>query len=99
MKKKEVIKILEDNKITNVVPPREKMICPNCKGNGFTKHTFEAEESTVQCKACHSEGEIPEDRFVHQTYTETDRQGNESTTNYVGPLLDAELFTDLVIVV
>ena len=53
----------------------------------------------MQCKASHSEGEIPEDKFVHQTYTETDRQGKESTTHYVGPLLNAELFTDLVIVV
>jgi len=43
--------------------------------------------------------EIPEDKFVHQTYTQKDGKGKESTTNYVGPLLDAELFTDLVIVV
>jgi hypothetical protein len=56
-------------------------------------------EQVVQCKACHSEGEIPEDKFVHQTYTQKDGKGKESTTNYVGPLLDAELFTDLVIVV
>ena len=76
-----------------------KMICPNCNGNGFTKHTFEAEESTVQCKACHSEGEIPQDRFVHQTYTQKDGKGNESTTHYVGPLLAADLFTDVRIIV
>jgi hypothetical protein len=56
-------------------------------------------EQVVQCKACHSEGEIPEDKFVHQTYTQKDGKGKESTANYVGPLLDAELFTDLVIVV
>jgi hypothetical protein len=56
-------------------------------------------EQVVQCKACHSEGEIPEDKFVHQTYTQKDGKGKESTANYVGPLLDAELFTDLTIVV
>jgi len=99
MKKKEVIKILEDNKITNVVPSEKKKICPNCKGNGFTKHSWEAVDQVVQCKACHSEGEIPEERFVHQTYTQKDGKGKESTTNYVGPLLDADLFTDLRIVV
>ena len=76
-----------------------KKICPNCKGNGFTKHSWESVEQVVQCKACHSEGEIPEDKFVHQTYTETDRQGKESTTHYVGPLLDTDRFTNLVIVV
>ena len=76
-----------------------KKICPNCGGNGFTKHSWESVEQVVQCKACHSEGEIPEDKFVHQTYTETDRRGKESTTHYVGPLLDADHFTDLVIVV
>jgi DnaJ-class molecular chaperone len=76
-----------------------KKICPNCDGNGFTKHSWESVEQVVQCKACHSEGEIPEDKFVHQTYTQKDEKGKESTTNYVGPLLDADLFTDLRIVV
>ena len=113
MKKKEVIKILEDNKITNVIPEKvfykdensdvvslkEKRICPNCKGNGFTKHSWESVEEVLQCKACSSEGEIPADKYVHQTYTETDRDGNESTTNYVGPLLDYEIFNNLMIVV
>ena len=56
-------------------------------------------EQVVQCKACHSEGEIPTGKYVHQTYTEKDRQGKESTAHYVGPLLDAELFTDLRVVV
>ena len=76
-----------------------KKICPNCGGNGFTKHSWESVEQVVQCKACHSEGEIPEDKYVHQTYTEKNEKGEDSTTHYVGPLLDAELFTDLVIVV
>jgi len=76
-----------------------KVICPNCKGNGFTKHFWESVEQVVQCKACHSEGEIPTGKYVHQTYTEKDRQGKESTAHYVGPLLDAELFTDLRVVV
>jgi len=74
-------------------------ICPNCGGNGFTKHVFEAEETELQCKACSSQGEIPKDKFVHQTYKEKDRQNNWSTTNYVGPLLDANLFHNLKIVV
>ena len=43
-------------------------ICPNCGGDGFTRHEFEAEKVELQCKACNSQGEIPDDKFVSQTY-------------------------------
>tara|TARA_R110002020_G_scaffold51472_3_gene145731 strand:+ start:260 stop:502 length:243 start_codon:yes stop_codon:yes gene_type:complete len=75
------------------------MICPNCKGNGFTRHTFEGEKSTLQCKACDSQGEIPDDKFVSQTYSGTDWLGKPSTTYYHGPPLDYTLFKKLRIIV
>jgi len=98
MKKKEVIKILEDNKITNVVPPRKKMICPNCKGNGFTRHVFEAEEHELQCKTCHSEGEVPADTFFFQVYEDKNWLNEWSPCYYHGPCLDHTLFRKLRII-
>jgi|TARA_R100001132_G_scaffold26167_1_gene27237 hypothetical protein len=74
-------------------------ICPNCKGNGFTKHTFEAEKVELQCKACDSMGEISEDKFVSQTYDDINWLGKPSTTYYQGPPLDYRLFNNLRIVV
>ena len=65
-----------------------KTICPNCKGNGFTKHMFEAEESTVQCKACSSQGELPDDKFFLQTYEEKNWLNEWSMSVYHGPCLD-----------
>ena len=97
MKKKEVMKILEDNKITNVFP-KEKMICPNCKGNGFTKHTFEAEKVTLQCKACSSEGEVPAEKFFLQTYEDKNWLQEWSQSVYHGPCLDHTLFRKLRII-
>ena len=97
MKKKEVIKILEDNKITNVLS-KEKMICPNCKGNGFTRHTFEADTHIAQCKACHSEGEVPADKFFSQTYESKDWLNRWSICFYHGPCLDYNNFRKLRII-
>ena len=97
MKKAEVIKILEDNKITNVTP-QEKMICPNCKGNGFTRHTFEAEKSELPCQACHSEGEVPVDKFFSQTYEEKNWLQEGAPIYYHGPCLDYTLFRKLRII-
>ena len=71
-----------------------KKICPNCRGNGFTVHRFEAEEATIQCKACQSEGEINENEYFSQTYT--DPEGNP--VKYIGPLLDRNLFKNLKII-
>ena len=75
-----------------------KMICPNCKGNGFIRHTFEAEEHEMQCKVCHSQGELPADKFFLQTYEDKNWLGKDSTTYYHGPCLDHTLFRKLRIV-
>ena len=39
----------------------DKIICSNCKGNGYIRFRFEAEESIYQCEVCHSQGEIEEE--------------------------------------
>ena len=73
-------------------------VCPNCGGDGFTRHEFEAEKVELQCKACSSQGEIPDDKFVSQTY-ETKNWLNEwSTVYYHGPPLEPRLFRKLRIV-
>jgi DnaJ-class molecular chaperone len=65
------------------------MICYNCKGNGYVKLSFEAETSIEQCEICHSQGELDETKYYHQTWTE----GVEgSIAIYYGPLLDSECF-------
>ena len=97
MKKEEVMKILEDNKITNVVS-QGKMICPNCKGNGFTTHMFEAEEATIQCKACNSEGEVPSDKFFSQKYESKNWLQEWAPVYYHGACLDYTLFRNLRII-
>ena len=42
---------------------KNKVPCPNCKGNGFIRVPYELtkEEVIVQCGVCESEGEINED--------------------------------------
>ena len=72
----------------------KKKLCPNCRGNGFTVHYFEAEEATIQCKVCKSEGELDAKEYFSQTYT--DSEG--STAYYVGPILDRNLFKNLKII-
>ena len=65
------------------------MICYNCKGNGYVKLSFEAETNTEQCKVCDSQGELNENNYYHQSWTE----GTEySLAVYYGPPLDPESF-------
>ena len=78
--------------------PEQTVICPNCKGNGFTRHTFEAEKVALQCKACSSQGELPDDKFFLQTYEEKNWLGKDSTSFYHGPCLDYNNFRKLRIV-
>ena len=65
------------------------MICYNCKGNGYVKIRFESEEAIDQCKVCHSQGEINEDKYYHHTWTE---RANDSVSIYYGPPLDPDCF-------
>jgi len=39
---------------------KNKIICPNCKGNGYIRvpYRLAKEEVTAQCGVCDSEGEI-----------------------------------------
>ena len=67
-------------------------ICHNCKGNGYLRLSFEAEETVEQCKVCHSQGELDEDKHYHQSWNDTDHLGNVNRTIYFGPLLDPESF-------
>ena len=65
------------------------MICYNCKGNGYVKLSVEAETNIEQCKGCDSQGELNENNYYHQTWTE----GTEdSFAVYYGPPLDPESF-------
>ena len=65
------------------------IICSHCKGNGYVKVSFEAEKSVDQCKVCDSQGELNEDNYYHQTWTEG---AEDSLTVYYGPPLDPECF-------
>jgi len=67
-----------------------KIICSSCKGNGYIRLKFEAEESIHQCKVCNSEGEIQDDEYYHQTWS--DGTTDETTSFYYGPPLDPEGF-------
>ena len=69
-------------------------ICSQCKGNGYIKVRFEAEEAIEQCKVCDSQGEIDEDTYYHQTWTEG---VNQTITIYYGPPLDPECFDNYTI--
>ena len=40
------------------------LICPNCKGNGYFRVNWEADESIEQCKVCHSSGELDEKKTL-----------------------------------
>ena len=44
----------------------DKIICSNCKGNGYIRLRFEAEESIYQCEVCHSQGEVEEEKEEEQ---------------------------------
>jgi transcription elongation factor Elf1 len=43
---------------------KTKIICPNCKGNGFIKVPFKLakEDIVAQCTVCDSQGEIDADK-------------------------------------
>ena len=74
--------------MVNMIP------CPNCKGNGYVRLSFEAETNIEQCKVCHSQGEINEDKYYHQTWTEG---VDDSPVIYYGPPLDPESFNNYTI--
>ena len=61
------------------------IICHECKGNGYHKLRFEAEQVIEQCKVCNSQGELKEDKYYRQTWTEG---VEDSLSIYYGPLLD-----------
>ena len=67
------------------------IICSQCKGNGYVRLSFEAETSIEQCKICDSQGEIDENNYYHQTWTEG---VNDSPSIYYGPPLDPECFNN-----
>ena len=71
------------------------MICYNCKGNGYVKVRFESEQAIDQCKVCHSQGELNEDTYFHQTWS--DGISDEATSFYYGPPLDPECFKNYTI--
>jgi len=65
------------------------IICHACKGNGYVKLNWEATQSVEQCKVCDSQGELKEDNYYRQSWTEG---VNDSLTVYYGPPLDPECF-------
>jgi DnaJ-class molecular chaperone len=70
------------------------IICSHCKGNGFVKLRFEGEQVINQCKVCDSQGEIDENKYYHQTWTEG---AQDSIAIYYGPPLDPESFKNYTI--
>jgi DnaJ-class molecular chaperone len=70
------------------------IICSHCKGNGYIKLSFEAETNVEQCTVCHSQGELDETKYYHQTWTEG---VNNSLAVYYGPPLDPESFKNYTI--
>ena len=67
-----------------------KIICGSCKGNGYIRLKFEAEEFIHQCEICNSEGEVKDDEYYHQTWS--DGTTDETTSFYYGPPLEPEGF-------
>ena len=67
-----------------------KIICGSCKGNGYIRLKFEAEEFIHQCEICNSEGEVKDDEYYHQTWS--DGTTDETTSFYYGPPLNPEGF-------
>jgi RecJ-like exonuclease len=76
------------------------MICPNCKGKGYSTHTFEAETSNLPCKACDAKGKVSDTKFFLQNYEEQGADHHWSTSIYHGPCLDYRVgFHNLRIVI
>ena len=65
------------------------IICSHCKGNGYVKVRFEAEQAIEQCKVCDSQGELIQDKHYHQSWTEGEE---DSPVVYYGRPLDPESF-------
>ena len=66
------------------------IICSHCKGNGYVKVRFEAEEAIEQCTVCHSQGRLIENKYYNQTWS--GGLSNEVDNFYWGPPLDPESF-------
>ena len=66
------------------------MICSNCKGNGYVRLYWEANESIEQCSVCRSQGTLDDKKHYHQTWS--DGVSDETTSFYYGPPLDPEGF-------
>ena len=66
------------------------IICDHCKGNGYVRLSFEAEQVIEQCKVCHSQGHLIENKHYRQTWS--DGVSDEITSFYWGPPLDPEGF-------
>ena len=51
----------------------KKVICPNCKGNGYVKlpQKLPNKEKVAQCMVCNSNGEMDEDK-VDSIYVDAD---------------------------
>ena len=66
------------------------IICDHCKGNGYVKIRFEAEQAIEQCKVCDSQGEVDEGKHYHQAWS--GGVSDELDNFYWGPPLDPESF-------
>ena len=68
------------------------LICPNCKGNGFLRLKWEANETIEQCDVCHSSGELDEDKHYRQSWEGESFNWIKSRSVYFGPPLDPKSF-------
>ena len=50
---------------------KHKIICDNCKGNGYVKLEVKNEEKIFQCWICNSQGEIYE-KNTNESIRDTD---------------------------
>ena len=66
------------------------IICSHCKGNGYVKIRFEAEQAINQCKVCDSQGELDENKHYNQAGS--GGASDELDNFYWGPPLDPESF-------
>ena len=49
--------------MSNLTEKQDKLICPECKGNGFVRVPYHLakEEAWADCEKCNSQGEIVKD--------------------------------------
>ena len=77
----------------------ENQKCPNCHTKGYTLATMECEDMiNIPCAACQGKGTVPGDKFVFQTYDDTNWLNEPSTSYYHGPTLDYEVIPNLKII-